>query len=513
MQKGRYQTLFISYTIFTAANVVKGNDGCLVDNFVDINSNCDLQFVDDGNEFEINLYHCHIEKDLLLPTTIITNYRTPSNFPGLNIHSGRIAKCKLVLIFLIHLQIVNTEFQGIAAKSEWLSEYFLASGNTNWTRLKKLFLLFIADGAVQTIGSYSAEDVVLQYFSIQLMFGSLDYVGIAYFANRNLIELCIYPFGLGFEHQHCPEEIICVKKASNVEKLISIASPPKFWLVFNSVHRLVYLPRNPFIPTANYSYITYLYSAVFQRINGTIIPADKDYTDFRCGCYYWQLCSRRDFPFHPVLRKKAFFRTVLGAWFLMSVILTNCYNGIMTSELNAPLQGRHPITFNDLVCSKIKHSKQNPDYVLSIGRNISALDTYVHKAYHKQIRQFMWNLQPNSSLLHPITSFDCFKLLSNLVNVAFDQRQIPEFLDLLYDIHTSLLDPGAPNGRQTLSEHFISPVFDLMFKLLNPMHAHTPASVNYSTYTVETVRKLVENEIVSCGKAVFAGTSESYIQS
>ncbi|OXA55106.1 hypothetical protein Fcan01_11521 [Folsomia candida] len=215
------------------------------------------------------------------------------------------------------------------------------------------------------------------------------------------------------------------------------------------------------------------------------------------------------FPVPPCVAKKTFFRTVLGAWFLMSVILTNCYNGIMTSELNAPLQGRHPITFNDLVCSKIKQSKQNPDYVLSIGRNISALDTYVHKAYHKQIRQFMWNLQPNSSLLHPITSFDCFKLLSNLVNVAFDQRQIPEFLDLLYDIHTSLLDPGAPNGRQTLSEHFISPVFDLMFNLLNPMHAHTPASVNYSTYTVETVRKLVENEIVSCGKAVFAGTSES----
>ncbi|OXA47932.1 hypothetical protein Fcan01_17215 [Folsomia candida] len=174
------------------------------------------------------------------------------------------------------------------------------------------------------------------------------------------------------------------------------------------------------------------------------------------------------FPVPTCVAKETFFRIVLGAWCLMSVFLTNCYNGIMTSELNAPLPGRHPITFNDLRTT--------------------------------QIRQFMWNLQPNISLLHPITSFDCFKLLSKLVNVAYGKRQIPEFLDLLYGIHTSLLDPGAPSGRKTLSEHFISPVSDLMFNLLNPMHAHTPASVNYSTYTVETVRKLVENEIVSGGK-------------
>ncbi|OXA56015.1 hypothetical protein Fcan01_08860 [Folsomia candida] len=597
MKKEKYQTLFISYTIFTAANVVKGNDGCLIENLVDINSNCDLQFVDDGNKFEINLYHCHKEKDLLLPTTIITNYRAPSNFPGLNIHNGRIAKCKLVLMFLIHLQIVYTKFQGIAAKSEWLSEYFLASGNTKWTRLKKLFLLFIANGAVQTIGSYSPEVVVLHYFSVQLRFGSLDYIGIAHFAIRNLIQLCIYPFGLGFEHQHSPEETICMKTASNVEKLISIASPPKFWLVFNSVYRVVYLPnvpRNPFIPTANYSYITYLYSAVFERINGTKIPADKEHVKhidmkrtayiyhevpMRFGsdgysetlvvtkysaieflsCYtekfitfqfyitpfqpelWWAvgigivlLCIilsiylyfaklyrfpvwllllatmfEEGFPVPPSVEKNAFCRMILGTWCLMSVILTNCYNGIMTSELNAPLQGRHPITFHDLVCSKIKRSNQNLDYVLSIGGNISVLNTSIHAEYHSQIRQLLWNRPSNISMFDPLKSFDCFKLLSKVVNVSLDQRQIPQFLDLLYDIHASLLDPDYRGVRKTLSEHFISPVFTLMFNLLNPMHTHIPASVNYSTYTVQSVRKLVENEITSCGKAVFAGTSES----
>ncbi|OXA45859.1 hypothetical protein Fcan01_18949 [Folsomia candida] len=50
------------------------------------------------------------------------------------------------------------------------------------------------------------------------------------------------------------------------------------------------------------------------------------------------------------IEKHTFFRFTLGTWCLMSVILTNCYNGIMITELNAPLKLFHPDTFDHLRC-------------------------------------------------------------------------------------------------------------------------------------------------------------------
>lgn len=47
------------------------------------------------------------------------------------------------------------------------------------------------------------------------------------------------------------------------------------------------------------------------------------------------------------MEKKAFYRYTLGSWVLMSVILTNCYNGLMITSLNAPLPGWGPTIFQD----------------------------------------------------------------------------------------------------------------------------------------------------------------------
>lgn len=49
---------------------------------------------------------------------------------------------------------------------------------------------------------------------------------------------------------------------------------------------------------------------------------------------------------------KNFYRFVFGSWTLMSVILTNCYNGLMISELNAPHRSNIPESFQDLICQK-----------------------------------------------------------------------------------------------------------------------------------------------------------------
>ncbi|OXA46323.1 hypothetical protein Fcan01_19092 [Folsomia candida] len=50
--------------------------------------------------------------------------------------------------------------------------------------------------------------------------------------------------------------------------------------------------------------------------------------------------------------RKWFLRLILGTWCLASVILTNCYNGIMISELNAPLAALRLSTFEQLLCHR-----------------------------------------------------------------------------------------------------------------------------------------------------------------
>lgn len=51
------------------------------------------------------------------------------------------------------------------------------------------------------------------------------------------------------------------------------------------------------------------------------------------------------------LEKKMFIRIVIGSWILMSIMLINCYNGLMISDLNSPFPRKNmPETFQDLIC-------------------------------------------------------------------------------------------------------------------------------------------------------------------
>lgn len=53
------------------------------------------------------------------------------------------------------------------------------------------------------------------------------------------------------------------------------------------------------------------------------------------------------------IERHSFIRLVLGFWCLMSVILTNCYNGIMISDLNAPRESSRLTLFDNLLCERL----------------------------------------------------------------------------------------------------------------------------------------------------------------
>lgn len=54
-----------------------------------------------------------------------------------------------------------------------------------------------------------------------------------------------------------------------------------------------------------------------------------------------------------VVEQNRYFRLIFGLICLMSVILTNCYTGLMITELNAPQRSSVPKTFKHLVCNKL----------------------------------------------------------------------------------------------------------------------------------------------------------------
>jgi hypothetical protein len=52
------------------------------------------------------------------------------------------------------------------------------------------------------------------------------------------------------------------------------------------------------------------------------------------------------------LEQKTFYRLSIGIWCLMVAILTNCYNGLMITDLNSPLPGSKIESFRDLLCDR-----------------------------------------------------------------------------------------------------------------------------------------------------------------
>lgn len=58
-------------------------------------------------------------------------------------------------------------------------------------------------------------------------------------------------------------------------------------------------------------------------------------------------------PLPRNIEQSTIFRLILGTWCLMTVILTNCYNGIMITELNAPYNSLRPTVFDHLHCERM----------------------------------------------------------------------------------------------------------------------------------------------------------------
>ncbi|OXA49053.1 Glutamate receptor 4 [Folsomia candida] len=200
------------------------------------------------------------------------------------------------------------------------------------------------------------------------------------------------------------------------------------------------------------------------------------------------------------IERATFFRILIGIWSIMSVILTNGYNGIMISELNSPRQLSHPENFEDLVCqNKFKNNQfKSADTMGLSDSEEQQYQDFIRVELWKKANS-MWMIDHSSGPNH----FDrlhgqntCYKLLSKIQHHQYRQT-IPEFLSVLVKLAQDYI----------LSFNF-NPKTEI-FKDLNLFDAEIyfyPSGFSYITDYI-SLQGIIEREVVQCGKTVFIAKS------
>ncbi|OXA49801.1 hypothetical protein Fcan01_15571 [Folsomia candida] len=178
------------------------------------------------------------------------------------------------------------------------------------------------------------------------------------------------------------------------------------------------------------------------------------------------------------LDKQQFFRMVVGSWILMSVILTNCYNGLMISSLNSPLPKTNiPETFEDLICQDKQIIKSYEDRADLTDWIVTTMDKAAKKFHN------------------PVHSVTCYKIFSTG----------DESLQLVYDTVIKTANyfrkvPKQPNQlykRKQPTRAFI-PMETIITLLFSEGYSFVPNKRNHSD---EIKASLSNNEVVKCGKS------------
>lgn len=190
-------------------------------------------------------------------------------------------------------------------------------------------------------------------------------------------------------------------------------------------------------------------------------------------------------PLPAVLEKKTSIRILLGGWILTTVILTNCYNGLMITGLNSPLVGVSVTNFRDLVCSY---------YHLKYPLEANEKDPMFSFDYFSYALGLYGKGEP---VQNPYFLDNCFALLSVPVEVP----QLPEFFMLLFSSHMDFI--GDSVSILLSKEKRVSKLYDLELNLFSPRQRHFPQNtVNLSNLSYAEWVGRVEEEVVRCGKTV-----------
>ncbi|OXA37082.1 hypothetical protein Fcan01_28143 [Folsomia candida] len=184
---------------------------------------------------------------------------------------------------------------------------------------------------------------------------------------------------------------------------------------------------------------------------------------------------------------------------LVAVLLTNCYTGIMITELNAPLKQSRPESFQDLICQD-RHILNSRDYKdIAKWAKDANLDLYWGKSN-------IW--LPNAS--NVFASDNCFRMLSTPTETAYGATYVwYTHLVVKYFIDIKKLLKDFELNKETSAKITKARLFYIL--LLNPAHNYLPNSFNFTKrkHTTTELQDLVERDIIICKKKTFLiGTPE-----
>ncbi|OXA39308.1 hypothetical protein Fcan01_25941 [Folsomia candida] len=205
------------------------------------------------------------------------------------------------------------------------------------------------------------------------------------------------------------------------------------------------------------------------------------------------------------MERSTFFRFSFGTWCIMSVVITNGYNGIMISELNAPLPSFQPENFDDLMCNKLSMSLT--DKYLSymslpkgsyINRNNISKDI---TDVLDQISAYIDNLIISKfNYSRKLRNENCFNLYSAhpQINIGYHWPEFFRFLLLHYHANGIASWGGSSYLRKQ---------YNIILNFLSPKYLDYPLNLIYDYFNTTPLQQRIEEEIIQCGKTVFIAQS------
>lgn len=152
------------------------------------------------------------------------------------------------------------------------------------------------------------------------------------------------------------------------------------------------------------------------------------------------------------IEKRHFYRTIFSVWGLVAILLTNCYSGLLISELNAPLRGNRPETWQDLFCNRTYvHLVSNVQYPLEVSE-------WKKLVQFQKLYESWWDQR---GLLGFINN-NCFRLFDILKNI-----KSPDFPFVHSIRNLERLFRGLREGT-----HLIRKEDAIHFFLGDPLHAN-----------------------------------------
>lgn len=228
-----------------------------------------------------------------------------------------------------------------------------------------------------------------------------------------------------------------------------------------------------------------------------------------------------DYPVPGQIERTNYFRCSIGAWIVMTVVLTNCYNGLMITELNSHQATNFLESFHsNVICGPDPVS----NFENSQKSNITVSEWLVSNSYQTFLEHWDWeNLDKlydsHDSYLKLWYNYEkCVSLLSSATDYLHSwiwETNLPKS-DLWYFLRWALVRSDIAKLKDLLRHvsathlsqeaKFLSQESLIILGLMNPAHPHEPSELVVEDGEVN-LQKSVELQVIKCGRTVFVAQS------